>query len=112
VGWGTIVGKVGIAVFAQFLRFHLPVAPSHTRELPISSFDDASADLGGTFPYSFAHQFFRRECGHFDVDVDPVQQRTGYPREVAPNMGHGAGTDEVRTASVFSIGFYYFPTKA
>lgn len=54
--------------------------------LPVGFFDtppDGCAFLAGCL---LAHQFFLRHGGHFDLQVDAIEQRAGNPRAVAGDL--------------------------
>lgn len=50
--------------------------------LALSRGDDPLADLRGSFAISFAGDFTKGDCGHLDVQINPVQQWTGNAAQI------------------------------
>ena len=50
----------------------------------------AGADRGRGFGRRVVAQLFERDGGHFDVDIDAVEQRPGYLAQIALNDGRRA----------------------
>ncbi|BCM88353.1 hypothetical protein IAD21_00184 [Abditibacteriota bacterium] len=81
---------VHIAELLKRLRVHVRVAPNatafHSTNLFLSRCHDSTTNLRGVLPGAFAHQLFGRQTGHFDMDVDSVQQRPRNLRQVASDL--------------------------
>ena len=88
---------VHLAELLNRLRPHPGVAayprPLHAAELLLARLHDAPPYSSGRFARALAHQLFRRETRHLDVDVDAVEEGTTYLRQVASDLGRGAGAD-------------------
>ena len=91
--------------FTSHAYFSSNPRPLHTAHLLLARLNAPSANGCGAFARSLPRQFFRRESGHFDVDVnvDTVKQGAAYFCEVASNLRCGAGEDEVLPLCPFAF---------